>query len=235
MATINLNTLAANPTKTISLGGVIPKSPGLITLISPLQGVRALTSTKTTAGLAGILATLTGGPVAGIKTFLGVGLGLGILEASPLVRQKVGERVLDPTGAGKFVGGKIEEIAAGGLPTDTSSLKDKIIGGAKTAGLVGAGAAAAAGLLSLAKRSKDLKIPSFTPGKTSLQANPLVAAPIAPSAQPFGAAQRAKSPETASITPNMPIINNKISVKPEINISFKKSLKFINQQILIKR
>lgn len=211
-----------------------PAAPGSFQRLLELQP-------KITPVLAGTLATLLAGPITGVKVFLGTGLVSGILAASPLARKVAREKILDPTKIGIGIGGIIEDPSklVPDIPkgeTLGEKIKETFIG----AGLIGAGAAALVGAAALiTKKIKELKpgVPGL-PGLPGLPGVPGVSLPAAMApviSQPFGPAKKPE-PEKPKELPvsAMPSINNTITFKPEINISFRKSRKFINQQLLIR-
>lgn len=166
-------------------------------------------------------------PKQAIGLFLGVPTAAGILIASPKAR-----RFLDPRRLfkkGKALGGLIEDPSQLRPSVEDPFGKIKEFGAA--AGLVGAGAAAAVAIPALITRFRERRaaIPSaalptgIIPSGVSLT----------PRTQPLGAAEK-EVPEITEVPvlPSMPDI--KITNKPEINISFRKSRRFINQQVLIK-
>lgn len=204
------------------------------------QPLKTLSSPTLTAGAAGTLAGLaTGSPITGLKTFGVTGLGLGIATKSPKLVDVI-QRKAKPVKAGEFIGETIEGI--GKKTKDTGkSFTEKLKTGLKTAGLIGGGAVLAAGAVAAAKKIKSSatkipQLPKTIAPQASIQATaPGVTMPsdVAPQIQAFGPAKKeaiAEAPVAAT-----PTINNRISVKPEINISFRRSKKFINQQILIRK
>ena len=60
------------------------------------------------------------------------------------------------------------------------------------------------------------------------------AIPPTPQLQPIGAVQPTETTPEKAVSPAMPTINNKISVKPEINVKINQSKRYINQQNKIK-
>ena len=201
--------------------------------------LRVITSAKTTAVLSGVLGTLVGGPVVGVKSFLGGGTAAGLLKESPKARAFVKQKILSPEKTGKELGKFIEDPSRL-KPKEDQTLGSKVLEAGKKAGLIGAAGAAAVGGAALVKKGLEkvkekALLPKSIPSIPS-QALPhaiLPAVPsITPSQQPLGAMQKEKPLEAVSAPAAMP--NIKITNKPEINISFKKSRKFINQQVLVK-
>lgn len=197
--------------------------------------IRILASPTLTSVLSGTLAGLvTGSPLTGLKTFGGVGLGLGIATTSPKAVSFI-KRKAKPVGAGEFVGSAIESIGK----QSKKSLSDTIKEGAKKAGLLGAGVAAGAGaivagkkLLEKVKVGKTPDLSTIIPRGAAVSTIQQQPSELQPQFQSFGAAEKPpKEEKVVPVTQTMPTINNRISVKPEINISFRKSRKFINQQI----
>ena len=193
---------------------------------------------KITPFLAGTLATLLGGPITGAKVFLGSGLAVGLLE-SQRVRKFAKEKVLDPTAIGVGLAGIIEDPSKL-IPTEKtpSGLKEKVIEIGKAAGLIGGTAAAVVGGVALGKAAlaKIPKVPKL-PKKIAPQVLPPALLPalpgITPTTQPLGAVQQVKEPEV-SLPMQQPPINITNTFNPSVKISFKKSRKFINQQLLFK-
>lgn len=211
-------------------------SPKGITILKPITAVKVLTSPKTTVALATTLGALLGGPVGALKAAGLSALGLGVLQVSPIARKFVREKVKDPTAAGRFVGEKIEEIGGAKLPED-KTLKEKVVTGLKTAGIIGGAAALAAGAVTIVRKIKE-KAPTIPS---------LIAPVVAPAATLEGVPiQTLIQPEPISaipkeipaekvergVIPQLPSIKNVF--KPEVNISFRKKRTFINQQILMK-
>lgn len=215
----------------IRLGGKKKKKK---TFKAKLTGVL----TKTATIEAGVLGTLLGGPILGLKAAGFTGLTLGALQVSPRVREFVVQKVIDPTGGGRFIGEQIEKFGTSPLPTE-KGLLEKIKEGAKKAGILGAVVAGGVGAGALIKagveRVKKAKSPAI-PKTLTIPAVLMPSKPLPPAREPFGAAQRPpKEEKPFPVTQTMPNIINKIRVAPEINISFRQSRKFINQQILIRK
>jgi len=195
---------------------------------------KTIGSTKLTPFLAGTLGLLSGGPLLGGKAFLGTGLAVGVLEKSPLARKEVRKTLKDPTRVGRFVGETGEKIITGELDIDIPT-KERVKEGLKKAGLIGGVAGLVAGGVAIAKKVKGTPIPTI-PSLPTLRQAPISQLPIQvpPQVESFGAVQPKPTPKEAPLIPQMPTINNRISVKPEINISIRNTKKrFINQQILV--
>lgn len=194
-----------------------------------------LKSTKTTAVLAGTLGTLVSGPILGAKAFLGTGLVGGALEASPILRKQAKEKIIDPTRTGRFIGKTVENPSRL-FPKDKTQLEKKIKDSFKAAGVIGGTTAAVLGGTALLKKgiekakSKKVKFPKINP---NLLAGPSKLEPLVPKQIPLGPAKRVTEQAEDKIKPkSIPAIKN--TFKPEINISFRNSKKFINQQVLVK-
>jgi hypothetical protein len=227
--------------KVIQLGGIkqFPGTDGVIRLGGGIKsgiGIRSpkvKTFEKIAGGVltaqAGILGTLIGGPITGLKAAGLTGLGTGALISSPKIRKAAVTRIKDPTSAGRFIGKKVESIGKETIPKAVKTVKETVKGKSKVlsaAGLVAGGAGLAAVIPKAAKKVKE-KLSSI-PKSSITSALPVAKAPT----EPFGAAEKVASPSQIEETkPAMPSIINKINVKPEINVSFKKSKKFINQQV----
>ncbi len=196
---------------------------------------------KLTPFLAATLAGITGGPGAARaaftagKTLLITGAASGLLAGSAKARAAAKERVKDPTKIGLELAKFVED--PGKLLPKEKPLKEKIKEVAKTAGLVGAAAAAGVGVVAVAKKKiKEIKIPKLPEIKAAeLPAAILPSPPPSQILEPFGVAQPTPEPLPAVSAPAMPAISNKITFKPEINIKISKSRKFINQQLLIRK
>ena len=188
--------------------------------------------------LAGTLATITLGPLAGFKTFLGTGLASGILTTSERARKLAKEKILDPTAIGIGIGQLIEDPGKL-IPKDTTpagvgvKVKEILL----SAGLIGGVAAAVVGGVTLGKAALE-KIPkiSLPKKKETAQEPPLALLPapssLTPTTQPLGAVQQPVKEKP--IVQAQPPINITNTFNPSIKISFKKSRKFINQQLLIR-
>jgi hypothetical protein len=171
----------------------------------------------------------------------------GALQTSPKIREVVKKRITDPTAGGRFIGEEIEKL---GKPVTEAEpgLLAKITEGAKKAGLIGAGTALVAGGIIAGKKIKEklAKAPTLPVPPVSLPSIPKqpsvtfqqLPLSVPPDIQQIpGQVQVKEKPllpeEVSKFT--MPTINNKVIVKPVINVSFRKTRKFINQQILIRR
>ncbi len=196
---------------------------------------------KLTPFLAATLAGITGGPSAARaafsagKTLLITGAASGILAGSAKARAAAKERVKDPTKIGLGIAQIIEDPSR--LLAKEKPLKEKVKEVAKTAGLVAGAAAAGLGVVAVAKKKiKEIKVPKLPEIKAAkLPAAILPSPPPSQILEPFGAAQPTPTPEPLpAAAPAMPAISNKITFKPEINIRFSKSRKFINQQLLMR-
>jgi hypothetical protein len=192
---------------------------------------------KITPILAGTLAGLLGGVGAAIKTTLVTGLGVGILSASPIARKAAKTQALTGfTGLGVEVGKTIEDpqrlIPSKEDPFRVAKeiAKKGALPVAAAAGIIAAGVAGKSALEKAAAKVKAI-IPKKLPS-VSLPAALLPAPPsITPQAQPLGAVQKPKDIPVA-VAPKPITIKN--TFKPSIDISFRKSRRFINQQILVR-
>ena len=200
-----------------------------------------LASPRTTVILGTLLPLGRGAKVIStLKKGLLAAIGVGALEKSEKLEKFIIAKGR-PFKAGEFIGGQIEQF--GKKPTGT--LKERIKEGAKKAGLIGAGVAAAAGVVAVVKKArervKDIGVPTLPTGKLPLApASALLiqpTQPIAPRIEPLAPVKKAVEEEKPKevVPAMMPSINTKITVKPQINISFRKTRRFINQQILIRR
>ena len=193
--------------------------------------LRFITSPLLTTGLAGVLGTLLGGPVAGIKTAAFTGgliSGTTFLATSPTTRKALKEKALKPAefGAGggvlfetalekgKEVTRKVGEIL-GKIPTPLKR-------GAAAAAIGGAAIAGGAAILPrIRERFRD-RAPVGLPPAIPTQAFE----PLAPVQQPVE-----EKPMVIEAIPQPKPVQIKNIFKPSIDISFRKSKKFINQQI----
>ena len=165
--------------------------------------------------------------------------GISALTTSPILRDVIVKK-LNPISTGRELGRIIEDPSKL-LPKDKSKtgVKDKVVDTLKTAGLIGGVAAATVGGVVLAKKGiakvKGLLPSTATGGLIGSRAAPTGLLPATPSitpvTQPLGAVQKEVAPTTSPISTLPPI---KITNKPVINVSFRKSRKFINQQVLVK-
>lgn len=160
----------------------------------------------------------------------------GALTTSPKLRKAVLE-VVSPVKIferGRGVG-KIVEDPSKLIPKEKTArgIKEKVIGILKEAGPgAAAGAALAGGALVVAKKARE-KVTGIIPsGK--LPAAILPAPPsITPTTQPLGAVKQPVEAVPVAVEPQPPV-NITNTFNPSIKISFKKSRKFINQQLLIR-
>jgi len=220
----------------IKLTERMPIIPGAIILRKPKSRAQRFLEfqPKITPFLAGTLATLVAGPLTGAKVFLGTGLATGILTASERARTFAREKVLDPTKIGIGIGGLIEDPGRL-IPKGDQTLKEKVIEVGTAAGLIGGVAAAVVGGVALGKKAleKIPKIPKI-PERIAPQVLPAALLPALPSitTQPLGAVKQPV--DQVPIAAPMQPINITNTFNPSIKISFKKSRKFINQQLLIR-
>ena len=225
----------------IVLGSKPPIIPGAIILKAPAGRFQRFLELqpKITPFLAGTLATLTGaGLITAGKVFLGTGLASGILT-SARARKFAKQKVLDPTAIGIGIAGIIEEPSKL-IPTDKTpaGVKEKILEIGKAAGLIGGTAAALVGGVALGKKALEkFPKPFFPKAKETPGEPPVALLPAPPSitttTQPLGAVQQVKEPIPEAPPMQQPI-NITNTFNPSIKISFKKSRKFINQQLLIR-
>jgi len=233
---VNVIQLGMPPSEdVIQLGKPRKKTRRLKLAESLTKGVsKTIGSTKLTPFLAGTLGLITGGPLLGAKAFLGTGLGVGVLEKSPLARKEVRKTLKDPTRVGRFVGETGEKIITGKLDVDIPT-KERVKEGLKKAGLIGGVAGLVAGGVAVAKKVKKTPIPTL-PALPSLITPQIskIPAQVPPQVEPIGVVKPKEAPKEALVSPQLPTINNRISVRPEINVTVKNiKRKFINQQILL--
>lgn len=215
--------------------------------------LRILTSPKTTLALGATLAGLLVAPAAigrGVlfglrglgRGFFGTpkrafltATGIGILQTSPKARTFLKEKLRDPTAGGRILGGVIEDPSQL-FPTAAESPFGRVGEFAKRAGIVGAGAALAAGAVATVQRFRERRaaraavIPSAVLPTGILPATPS----LTPRTEPLGAVEK-ETPVPISPPPLRDIPRPiKITNKPQINISFRKSRRFINQQVLVR-
>jgi len=210
---------------------------GVLTGATLAAGGLALGVARTGALALGALKGLVGTPKRAALTVTGIG----ILQTSPKARTFIKGKLTDPTGTGREIG-KIIEDPSKLQPSAQQTPLEKIKETAKTAGLIGGGAALAAAVVAATKAFRErgspkAALPSGLPVGIPSAALPVAILPAEPSlstrTQPLGAVQPQPEPTTtAQPVATMPDI--KITNKPEIDIRFSKSRKFINQQVLVK-
>jgi len=213
--------------------------------------LRIITSPKTTVGLGLILGTLINPLAAGRiglgllrgtgRTFFGTFgrsfstlTGIGILTTSPLARGFLARRLRDPTRTGREIGKLIEDpskLLPEGEETTGGKFRDIL----ERAGLVGGAAVLGAAGISAVQRFRERRqeqavIPSQAFPSAILPAQPS----LTPRTQPLGAAEKEVEPEAILPVEPIKLPSIKITNKPQINISFRKTRRFINQQVLIK-
>ena len=216
---------------------------------------RVITSPLLTVGLASILGGMgvaVGAPILGTtiaggaaKTGLAAGAaieGASLLSSSPTLLGAVTTRLLRPGELGGTIGTGIEEgkgFIENIIDTGKDVIED-IPGGAATAGAL-AGGAAVAGAPIIIKIFEEFKgtdngdkVPEITDLPSSqvvavppFEGQPAALQPLAPVKQPV------EEKPVAVGAPQKPV-TIKNTFKPSVDISFKKSKKFINQQVLIK-
>jgi len=252
--------ISLGPTKKrISLGAPIQIiKPSTIFLRPPTRAKkfiksrvgRALTSPKTALALGATLCALQ--PAAcGIvikqtgKFFFGslkrtalTATGIGVLQTSPKARAFVKGKLRDPTGIGRGIGGIIEDPSQL-VPKGPETGREKVLQFLKTAGLVGGAAALGGVAIGAFRRFRDRPRQVRGPiGADVLGAAILPATPTIIS-QPLGVVEKPPKEEPTTVTPSVAapamVPDIKIINKPEINIRFSKSKRFINQQVLIRR
>ena len=203
--------------------------------------IRILTSPKTTLGLTAILggllfpaAAAAAGRLLIPKTIGGAAktaFVVGAVSAVPSLAT-----TFNPFRAGRKAAPFIADPSK--LLPKEKTLKEKVVDVAKVGGLgVGVAAALLGSAALISKAAKRLK--SGAPGLPGLPGLPGAPGVFLPAAvpptisQPFGAAEKPTPEKPKEIlqakVPDIRIVN-----KPEINIRFSKSRKFINQQLLIR-
>lgn len=200
-----------------------------------------LTSPKTTLALLGILGAAAFPAAAGRaaltlipKTPTGIAKAAfvgGALTAVPSLA-----KTFNPFKAGQKAAPFIADPSKL-LPAPKQPLGEKIKEVAKVAGLGAGAVAAVAGAAAVVKKVvSKAKLPEIAKLPAALPAaiiQPTLAEPTAPAAlQPLGAVQPTPKPKEPKA--EMPSISNIINFKPQIDIRFSKSHKFINQQLLIR-
>ncbi len=205
----------------------IVRTLGVLTGAAAFQKV--LTSPVTTVVAGTALGAFVGQPV---KAFLGTSAlvtGIGVLSTSPRAR-KAAKFIVSPVrrlAGGKVIGAAIEE------PT---TFLQKLLGlGAVAAVPIATAGIGAAAVLGTQRLLRDRKIPTLPSGlPAALPAAAITTGlPVSPRAiEPLGAVQPEKPIEEVKPPKAVPAV--KITNKPEININFRKSRRFINQQILVR-
>lgn len=165
---------------------------------------------------------------------VGVPTLVGVLATSPTARG-IAKGIFDPRkafGRGKGLGAIVED------PSKLIPEKETVVGVgekvrdiAREAGLAAAAGAALTGAAVItAKKVRErlTKAPQLPP--TALLPTPITITTIP---QPLGPVER-PAPKEVAMEPLTKPVSIKVINKPEINISFRKSRKFINQQLLIR-
>lgn len=162
-----------------------------------------------------LIPTTLKGKLAGIT-------GLGILTTSEKAREVFGKFIQDPTKVGREAGLLIDKAAAG---EDVGEVSDAF----KTAGLVGAGVAAAVGLGKAAEKLKDkffsgkpekaINTPTDVPSSIALPGSEIPNALSPISDKPVVAETPKSAPETSQTPVNVKVIN-----KPQINVAMAQSI-----------
>jgi len=190
------------------------------TLLSTGLAAGALLGAGTAAGRALVVKQVPRIAKKLVPKTLGSALGTiavsGLLVSSPKAR-KVAVNLPKTAFSGGQILAKVVETGKAPL-----GIKQAIL----TGGLIGGGAVAGAKILGVIKGGTDKKV------LTNI--SQVVPSIMTPELQTVGVAEPRKKAEEVAIKPQMPTINNKITVKPEINVMVKNvRKKFINQQILI--
>ena len=164
----------------------------------------------TTAGLAGILGTLTGGPAAGIGAAAGTATFLGAFGASKTVRTAVKKTITGELGAG--LGSTIEDVSKGKKVDVVDALKK----GGIAAGVIAAGAGLAYGAKKLLEKKK-------TTAQSPLLPVAPVGTPILAGGSPVALTQPTAEPKPSEAIEALPKEKKqapsiKVTVKPEINV-----------------
>lgn len=205
---------------------LIPKS----TFIKKAEKVLTVT-----AGIeAGILAGLAGAaPLAVIGTIAGVSTLLGALRI-PTIKKQIARTLTGEKG--EALGAIIADPSK--LLPKEKGIKETAADIAKKAGLLAGTAALVGGGIVAGKKVvekiKEVKLPKITPSQIAPAALLPSVPALTPITQPLGAVQPTPTPK--EIVPVQPITMPSIKImnKPEINIRFSKSRRFINQQILVR-
>lgn len=188
------------------------------TLLSGGILAAGLLGAGTVAGRALVVRTVPKVVKAAIPKTIGGALGTiavsGVLVSSPKARSAAKALPKTVFTGGQILGGVLEG-------------KDTGLGIGKailTGGLLGGGAIAVKKGIDIIKGGKD------TPLTTGLISSP---GAIPPTFDVVGVAEQPKPKEEAEVKPLMPTINNRITVKPEINVRVsRRKQTFINQQVL---
>jgi len=185
--------------------------------------VRILASPKLTGGLVTGLGILTGGiGVLGksVLTGLAVPTLAGLFKASPRAEKAIVGRITSPEKLGESIGEFIEE------PKKKIAKVPPLV-----AGLIGAGAVVGgADIIRKVKKGK-IKVPAIISGEKEITG----VLPILPEGQftPLAPVEKPKEEKVIEPTPIVPMEIKNV-FKPSIDISFKKSKRFINQQINVR-
>lgn len=247
LPTINLSNQL--PAGTIRLRREKKEVPKIIKIIgSPALTVALVGTLAAIAAPATVIPIVKSLGAGALKTVAGsvpraltsVGLS-GVLISSPTARG-IAKSIFNPVDVfnrGRGLGGIIEDPSQL-FPKDGQTLKEKALSLLGTAGKAAAIIGLTVGAGSYIKKFFAPKLPTAeetqTPSETISSLIPSIVQ--APTVQSFGAAQpqqpQQPTEKVVDTTTKMPVINNKITVKPNINVSFRKTRKFINQQILCK-
>ena len=196
--------------------------------------VGKLLTPAATPFLTGGLALLTGAKFLKALGTAGLtALGVGVLETSPKARAFAVEKIKDPTRAGREIGKLIEDPTR--LLPKEKTLGEKVKEVAMKAGLPAAGVAAVVGAVAVAaKKIKERAERVVEAPEIPTELAPAALLPPAPTPTiiPFAAVEPTPKVEEIPVAPLLPARAPTIKniFKPSIDISFRKSRKFINQQ-----
>ena len=202
------------------------------TSISPFEEVgKSIALSGLIASGAGALPIVTAVKLAGASV-----LGGGILATSPTAQKFIKEKLKDVTAGGRFVGKTIEDVATGKTEEENGkTFGEKLKEGLKAAGLIGLGAAGAAGIITAIKKIKGTPIPTFPTLESSIPAGNIVSSPAFIGGTP-NAISRVEIPVEKPVTavkPAKPMnitqnVNVKVTSKPTLSSKASISRRFIN-------
>jgi len=164
-----------------------------------------------------------------VLSFIGIPAVTGVLLTSPTARE-----FISPKGSlqrGKAVGSAIEDPSGflAGIRGTAGKLAPAVI----PATLLAGGLVLGGKILGKIK-DRDISLPSLPSRQIPIAQLPVATAQaLTPTTAPLGAVQKPKPIEEVKPVKAVPSV--KIVNKPQVNVSFRKSRRFINQQVVVKR
>ena len=232
--------ILTSPKTTAALGGIL----GALLFFPTAVAAAAAAAVKAAPRvISKVPKTLFGTPKRTFTTLITAPTIATVLAKSPRARGIV-KTIFDPretvkrgTGIAEF----IEDPAKATRSLTGATTGEKIRAGLKKAGVIGGVAAVvgagAVGVAKVVKRLKKPKVPKIPSGVIPSGLPPIAFLPAPPSitsiTAPIGAVEKPIEQEILAPTAPVSMPSIKITNKPSINISFRKSRRFINQQVLI--